>query len=328
MRGVDRGAIVLVFLVCSGCAARQPSLQTWRLVKQGAGQVLIPPDVTAPDIAQRTFTADDITGYGPCPSAAGVIAIRARGRHMRVTVTRDSLAKQPTGWLGEWASQLEAQGCVSPGDGMKLAARIAESVPLEPAAAVRLLYADDRLTGEVDIGPQTRLEVVSPLWRDPKLGLMADGPFSISGSGYSLTITGKSTENLLGYERALYAVVSKSAAIGYTIVPRYANLHIQGKTERRPRPVVNYFQFPPGAAFYRIFYKSEQNDFTALVIAAHTPAELDQRTKILQASGAAASCQDVKKEMCVAIPSDAGLNWLISVTVNGAEVLVPRGGKV
>jgi hypothetical protein len=160
------------------------------------------------------------------------------------------------------------------------------------------------------------------------VGLMADGPYTIKGEGYSLQVTGKSTENVLGYETALYAVQPNAIRIGTTIAPLYADRSIQGKTERTPRPSFNYFHFPAAAAFYRLFYKSEQNDFTALVIGARTPAELDQSTRILEASGASASCEKLEGEMCIAIPKEVAVHPLVPVTVNGAEILVYRGGTV
>ena len=77
-----------------------------------------------------------------------------------------------------------------------------------------------------------------------------------------------------------------------------------------------------------MFYESWRNDFNALIIAARTPAELDQKTDKLQASGASASCQDLNNEMCVQIPKDVAVNPMISVTVNGAVVLLNRGARL
>jgi hypothetical protein len=325
---INHSAILFAFLACTGCAVHRPAIQTWRLVKRDTGQILIPPDISATDLAQRTLTINVAAGHGVCPPTAGAIAIKVRGKHARVTVTRASLAEQPLGWLGTWAYQLEAQRCLPPGEGMKLAGRIAESVPLEPTAAFHLLYPDDKQTGAVEIDPQMRLQVVSPFLREAGVGLMADGPYTIKGEGYSLTVTGKSTENVLGYETALYAVQPKATRIGCTIAPLYADRNIQGKIERSLRPSFNYFHFPADAAFYRLFYKSEQNDFTALVIGARTPAELDQRTKTLQASGASASCEKLDGEMCIAIPKAVAVHPLIPVNVNGSEVLMYRGGTV
>jgi hypothetical protein len=325
---LNHKALVFVLLACTGCAVHRPALQTWRLVKRDTGQVLVPPDISATDLAQRTLTVDVAGGHGVCPPTAGAIAINVRGKHARVTVTRDNLAAQPTGWLGTWAYQLEARHCLPPGEGMRLAGRIAESVPLEPTAAFHLLYPDDRQTGAVEIDPQMRLQVISPFLREAGVGLMADGPYTIKGDGYSLTVTGKSTENVLGYETALYAVQPNATRIGSTIAPLYADRNVQGKTERTPRPSFNYFHFPADAAFYRLFYKSEQNDFTALIIGARTPADLDQRTRILEASGASASCEKLDGGMCIAIPKEVAVHPLVTVTVNGAEVLMGRGGSV
>jgi hypothetical protein len=180
----------------------------------------------------------------------------------------------------------------------------------------------------VETAAQTRHHLTTPNWRNPNVALIADGPLSISGTGYSLTVTGESTDNLVGNENSVYAVQPKPTGIGYTIVPRQASLHIEGETEHRAEPIADYFKFAPDAAFYRILYKSEQNDFTALVFAAPTPAELDERTKMLQASGVASSCGHFQAGMCIAIPREVGLIPLVSVTVNGAEAVVTRGGRV
>ncbi len=321
------------FLACSGCAIRPPA--SWRLVKQNTGQVLVPPDVKAKDLARRTFTAD-LAGSGPCPAATGVIDIVVikgrRGKSARVTVAAAKLNEQSPGWLASWGSQLEEQHCLAAGEGLKLAERIAESVPLDPAGAFHLLYRDDRKTGEVDIDQQIRLQVVSPLWREAGVG-MIDGPIqSVTGNDSHLTVTAKASDNLLGYETTLYAVQPRVAKAGYTIRPLYTDRHIQAAneatTERRPEPAINYFKFPADAAFYRLFYESTQTDFAALVVAGRTIAELDQRTRKLEASGASASCKILNDDMCSAIPKDVAVNPSISVTVNGAEILAPRGATV
>ncbi|MFN0102197.1 MAG: hypothetical protein ACKV2U_08915 [Bryobacteraceae bacterium] len=287
---------------------------------------MIPPDVIRSDLAQRTLTAHVLADRNRCPSAPGVVEILRRGRGVRLTVTRETLAKQPRGWLGTWAAQLEDQNCVAPGEGMKLADRIAESIPLDPSVAFNLLYLDDKQTGIVDLGSQTRLKVVSPFLRSPELGLMADGPYSITaGSGYNLKITGKSTENVLGYETAIYAFQPVIGRAGHWIVPLYADRHIQGKTERTGQPVVNQFRFLTDARFYRIFYKSSQTSFTAYLIAARTPAEMEQYTRTLNASS---NCEKLGSEICIAIPRNVAVHPMVSVSVNGAEVLIPRGGTV
>ncbi|MEX2260580.1 MAG: hypothetical protein WD696_01445 [Bryobacteraceae bacterium] len=324
---MDRRAIVLVLLAWAGCAVRQPVSQNYRLVKQDTGQVLIPPGVAGPDIAQRTFTAVAAAGRGTCPDATGAIPIQVRGKRLRVTVTRETLLKQPAGWLGAWAADMEAQGCLAPGGGLNLANRIAESLPLDPNRAFRLLNWSDGQKGQVDIGPQTRLQVVSPILREgAPIGAPVAEPVDTSGNDKSLTLTIKSTENLIGYEITWYAVQPKTNGLGFTIVPLSAERHIQGKMERRPQPAVNYFQFPADAAFYRLFYKTGQTEYTALVIAARTRADLDRRARALETGSG--SCEMLHDEGCIAIPKRVAVNPVLAVDVNGREVMVAWGATV
>ncbi len=318
--------VVFAFLVCAGCGLRHPVPQTWRVVKRDAKAVLIPPDVKRQDLRERRFGLNLAAGHGDCAADPDAVSIRVRGRRARVTVRPSELASQPVGGLGAWAYRLEEQRCVPVGEGMKLAEWIVDSVPLELGSHFRLLYADDRQTGAVDVGPEMRLQVVSPLWKKPGVGSMADGPYSVTASGHSLTV--KSTDNLLGYETALYSLHPRTGGIGYSIDPLYADRHVDGKVDRTAQPVTNYFRFPLDAGFYRIFYKSGQNEYTALMLAGRTPSELDRANKILDASGASASCANVEGGMCIAIPKAVAVQPFLPVTVNGVEVLVFRGGTV
>jgi hypothetical protein len=169
-----------------------------------------------------------------------------------------------------------------------------------------------------------QLQVVSPILRD---GATPDAPIiDTSGDGNTLNLTIKTTDNLIGYESALYAVQPKGSGIGFVIVPLYAERHTQQETERRSQPAANYFQFPSDAAFYRLFVKSGQTDFTALVIAASTRAELDRRTGILDSG--TASCARLDGELCVAIPRRVAINPVIPVTVNGETLMVRWGANV
>ncbi len=319
-------ALLCVAGLVTGCAVHNPVLQTYRLVKQDTGPVLIPPGVAGPDVAQRTFTAD-VVRVGPCPSAAAIVAIRARKKRVVVTFTRNTLVQQPPGWLSAWTAELEAQGCLAPGGGLKLADWIAESLPLAPDAVFHLLHSNPGQTGQVDLGPQTRLQVVSPILRE---SAPPDAPLleilDTTGSGYTLNVTARATGNAIGYEQAWYGVRPKANGVGFTIAPLGAEQNIQGKTEHRPRPATNYFPFPDDAAFYRLFYKADQTEFTALVVAARTRAELERRTEALGTG--TASCEKLNNELCVALPKNVGVNPLLAVMVNGSEVLVPWGGTV
>ena len=139
------------------------------------------------------------------------------------------------------------------------------------------MHADDRQTGYVDLGPETRLQVVSPILRE---GSLPDAPIldtsSLTGEDNSLTLTLKSTPNLVGYETAWYAIRPKAGHIGFVITPLSAEKHIEGKIEPAAAPSTNYLKFAPQAAYYRLFYKADQGEVVEVVLAAATRAELDR----------------------------------------------------
>jgi hypothetical protein len=311
---VKAAAIGVLILACGGCTARRPP--SYRLVVQDTGALLVPPGVATPDVTKRTFAFRVAPHLGPCPSVTGVIEVQDRENRIVLTVTRDALAKQPDGWLSAWTADLEAQGCLAQDDGVKLAARIVEALPLELNAAFRLLHGS-----EVDIGPQTRLEVVSPVFREgTPLGASPVEPDETTENGDALTVTVRAADNLIGFETAWYGIRPHTSHAGSSMVPLRAERNVQGKIEPLPRPATNAFAFPAEAAFYRLFYKADQTEFTALAVAARTQAELEERTKILEAGPA--SCKKLNDDLCLAIPKGVGVNAYIAVSVNGSEVVV------
>jgi hypothetical protein len=320
---LSSAAIFFVLLSAGGCAHRP--LMTYRLVRTDASQILIPPRVAKLDLAVRTFSTDVGAVSGKCPSLSGSspspITIQTKRKRVQVTVTKELLLRQPTGWLSEWTAGLESQGCIAAGAGPKLADEIATALPLDMNQAVRLLYSN-----QLEIAPNMRIQVVSPILKE---GATLNDPILIeetTGKGNSLGVVIKSTANLLGYETAMYTVQPKAGGMGASIAPLYADRHIGDETERRPEPAVNYFRFPANAAFFRVFYEAEQTEYAALVIAAPTRSELERRTKILEAG--AASCEKLNNELCVAVPKQVAINGLIPVTVNGSQIWLTWGTSV
>jgi hypothetical protein len=231
--------------------------------------------------------------------------------------------RQPPGWLGAWTAEIEEQGCLAPGEGLKLADRISEALPLEPNAAFHLLHTSHNQTGQVDLGARMRLQVASPILRDGDDRIQEQA--ETSGNDNSLTVTVKTT-NVIGYETAWYAIEPKASGIGLAITPVSAERHIQGATERRAQPSTNSFPFSEDAAFYRLFYKADQTEFTALVIGARTRAELERRTQLLETG--TASCEKLNDELCVEIPKRVAINPFLAVTVKSSEVMVHWGATV
>jgi len=316
-----RTLLLCAVMACSGCAIRQPGLQTYRLVPVGADSVLVPPGVKGAAVKERAFLAD--VPAKECQSVTGgAISIRVRAGKLRITLHREELEKEPANWLSAWAARLEEQGCTPAGSSWKLASEIADSIPLDTRAAFRLLYGD-----AVDIGPQLRIEVDSPILRDEfSTEPLIEEFASTAANGSGLKVNLKASSNLIGYERAWFGVQAKTGASGLRIVPTSAERHIGDITEQHAQPAKNYFTFAPEAGYYRLIYKQQETNFTALVVAGRTQDELDRFAKTLDTG--VAGCASVESGFCVAIPRNVAANLYVPVTVNGKEQMVHWGAKV
>jgi hypothetical protein len=316
-------AAVLLPILGAGCAAKR---QSYRLVPWNGGAMLMPPGVDRPELAQRKFTAAVTPGPKACPAGSDAVRATKRGKGLRLEVNGKALAAQPQGWLWNWTAEAESQGCIAPGEGLRLASRIVESVPLDVGIAHRQLLAAPSLSS-VEIGPQSRVQVVTPIMRD---GASPDSPLmettSVSGSGRTINVDVKASDSLLGFETAWYAVVPKPAGVGFTLAALSVERNIQGRTESAATPLANYLRFSPESNFYRLFLKAdvEGNAVTQMLITAPTRAELNRRTKAIDADPSLCGAGD---GLCVAIPRRAAINIWTAVSVNGKEVRI-RGGAL
>jgi hypothetical protein len=310
----------------AGCAAKKPT--TYRLAPQG--HVLVPPRVIQPDLAQAKLTVAVVQWRPSCaPDGNAITVLPRKKKKVQLTISRENLLKQPVGWLSQWTTQAEAQGCLAPHTGLHLAMRILESLPLDPSAAYRLLHADNISKGYIDLGPQNELQVVSPVLKE---GSASDAAVleitSVTGSGAHLDVGVKSSSNLIGYETAWYAFRLKPDGSGSTITPLGAERTIAGKKEPTAGPATNWFQFPPQAGYYRMFYKTDPRDsaITEIVIGAATPAELDRLTQAMTADNA--TCEKSGTMMCVVVPRQVAVNPFLHATVNGADMRLNLGSSV
>jgi hypothetical protein len=303
-----------LLLSMAGCAIHSHPVPAYRLAASEGRSVLIPPGIRKPDAAQVTFKSTLAAAPKKCPPDSGVIEIQPKHNGIRITVDKDKLSKQPTGWLAHWAAELESDGCVAPGSGIKLAERIADAVPLDLNESFRLLHSP-----QLDIISDMRIQVVSPIVKqaaaaaDPALA-------SIESRSSGLAVALKSTSDLVGYETAFYAVQPNDGGPGVKVVALYADVHEGSKVERRPTPAINYFRFPPDAGFYRVFYETQRTDYAAVIVAARTTADLERRCRLLETS--ATSCEQLDTQLCVNVPKQVAINGLLPVIANGTESLV------
>ncbi len=316
-------AVILTILSTAGCMHILPAA-SWRL---SANNVLTPPGVSGPGVMQR-IVQTDARRHGTCPSS-----VRASNKHVKIAVTREGLSKQAPGWLTSWAEDLEAEGCIADGEALPLARQIAQSVPLDINTAFRLLYPNDAKT--VQLNPGVRLQIMTPIIRD---GVASDSPIievetppgtsncDVQSEPCALNLNARFTDNLLGYEMALYTVQPKSHSPGVSVVPVSADQQINGTTHHGSRPIYDYFEPLNGARFYEAFYKAGQNEFTALLVGGFSRADLERRTRLLETGSAA--CETLNNEMCVAVPKRVAVNPMVVVTLNGTETTLNWGATV
>jgi len=312
---------VIVLWGASGCSARNP--RTYRLAPVLNAPVLVPPGIASADVARGAVTIPRPKGV-PCASPGEAIALERHGGNIRLTVMRDALVKQPAGWLRSWTADFESAGCIPAGTGLELAARILESVPLDPSTAYQLMHADSIRQGFVELGPENRLQTQAPILKSgnsPDANVIEIA--AISQSGNTLNVDIHASEELLGVETAWYALRPKADGPGTRIVALSAERRIDGKPEPAGGPLKDYFPFAPEIGFYRLIYKADLTDkgaTTEIVVGAPGRAELERRTRrVLDDFNV---CKVSDPSLCAVIPRHVALNPVLAVTVNGQEVRV------
>ncbi len=108
-------------------------------------------------------------------------------------------------------------------------------------------------------------------------------------------------------------------------MPLTAERSVRERVEQAAAPSTNYFQFPPQASYFRLFYKRDDNGVTAIVISGATREDLDKRTK---AVGVDPGACEREAGMCLVLPKKVGVNPFLVASVNGKDLTVPLGATV
>jgi hypothetical protein len=277
---------------------------------------VIPPGVATAQVTRRTVRVQVSRGLGTCPPEAEVIGIHPNKTRLKLSITRDLLTGRPSGWLTHWTAELEETGCVGRGSGELLAGQIAEALPIDYALAFHLLYSD-----QLDITPDTRIQVVSPLAPDA-----THMPASSAEARNDMAGEVSGPDHLVGYEVAWYRARRKAVGTGVAISPFSAERRIGAHVERESEPSLDYFTFPPDAAFFRVLYKSTATDYAAIIIAAKHQSELDRPAQ--PAAAAAEFRKSPQQYYCRLVPVRVAITGFVPVQVNQSEVLVPWRGTV
>ncbi len=242
---------------------------------------------------------------------------------------RDPLLAHPAPWLADWSTSLEQSGCLSSGEGAALAEQIVESVPLNPSDAYRLLHAGSGVSGTLDLAPGYRLKLVSPILREGAgPGASALATEDVTGSDRKLSLTVKTSGDFLGYEISWYGIEAKPSATGARVVFATAESHIGNEVTTTQRPRTNYFVFPEGAAYYRLFYltRVSQADHNIAILSAGSRGKLDQMTDAFNRDPEA--YVKASPPSCAALPKEVAVTAYVGVTANGAPLDVTVASTV
>ena len=313
MRLLPAAAIALTLSACAGP-------RTYRLT-----DVLTPPGVKSSETTERTIKLR----ARPCSLPADGPHAERRGRKLLIEADRNEMGEMGAGALARWGVRLEEEGCLPAGSGLPAARAVARALPLAPGVARRLLHASERHEGYLDLRPGYRIRVTRPLLREgaaPDAAALSDRLDVEAAEGLNLTITVETSEDLIGFERAWYAVLPRAA--GAEIQALTATQHIDGETMEFERPSRADFPFDPSAGYFRLLFlsrmeESPSNDILAL--GAPTPAALEARYERVRDDPERCASEP---GFCIRAPRDVAFLPFLTVTVNGAETRLAPGARV
>jgi hypothetical protein len=149
----------------------------------------------------------------------------------------------------------------------------------------------------VDLRPGWRIQVVTPVL---KSGGYMPQITETSREGRHITFT--TGDDYVGYETSYYAVKERNGG-GVRIVFMSAWVTENGKTTRRPRPIVPILDLPDSTRFVRLIYtiRVSQTDHDTAIVAASDPAQLDRLTEHVRTDPASA-CRTNPPDVCRWVP--------------------------
>lgn len=315
-------------LLLIGCVSRQKPMTNW----QFRDQVLVPPRPGA-GVGITLRNARSRTNGQPCEVTLPQIQLvwRRRTAQIRirpdvtggpaaVTVVSASNEQSPGAPLRDlawWSSfrdtleRREGEGCVGPGDAVRLAGRIIENVEIPSWLAYQLRYGNSGSTGYLDLEPQFAMKWMTPLLK----------------SGV-LRYTGP--KDIARYETMIYRLKPRSGG-GVKLELETVEHNVQGGFTYDRRPTAPPLVLPDSARFLRYFFRTWRatNDRRIALLAVKRRSQLDPLTKRFEADPEG-FCRSipVSEAMCLAVPNESILVPEVEVRANGKPAWVPVGGTL
>ena len=322
---MSRTALILIALGSVGCAHR-PGVFRLTAPAHGGSATLIPPDAKDATVVRALLPVGSIPKKTICgPSPHGLMIERKGGG--RLVVTREAIAATTPAELFAWTLALEKQGCIAANEALPLGERIIDALPLDLNKRTQLLQ------GRGDLKPVNSLRVVAPVFKpgtSAQTGPLAEiASVQQGASPGSVDVEVKPNPAVIGYEIDWYDFVGHAGGPGYRIVPRLAELHVDGKVENRAVPSVSRFQFADAARWYELYMmtKVSANDFDFVVFSAKTSDELQKSVTAFQ-TDASAFLKTADPTTYTVLPHGSGINAYIRVKVNGVALDLPRGNTI
>jgi hypothetical protein len=326
MRRLSRVLLPFGISICLSACARAP--RSFRLVSGTPNAVLIPPGVRGTSLDKASVPVKTSRRKAQC--SASPSGLRVQGH--KVVVSREALLRSTAGEINTWTAQLEEDGCVTPEAAALLPAGIIDALPLELSRRRQLQSEPLAIRGSVELSSVSSLRVVSPVFRPGAAGLpvaaqqitkLSEGPPN------TINVELRGNPDLTGYEVAWYDVVNRDDGPGLKIVPRSAEVHVDGKAERAAAPRVNHLAVEPDARWMRYFLmtRASQNDYNIVVVTGKTRSELESRTASFR-QDAAAYLGSAPKGSYAAMTREIGVNPYLRVTVNGVVTDVPASSSL
>jgi hypothetical protein len=135
--------------------------------------------------------------------------------------------------------------------------------------------------------------------------------------------------DLIGYETAWFAVEPRAGG-GGRLVPQFAEFHREGEVTRQDRPRANFLVFGSRMAYFRMLFmarRTESSDHDIFVLAAASQAELETRTRALEAGTEECEAATLQST-CIIAPRQVAIVAFLRVSVRGEEVLVHPGATL
>jgi hypothetical protein len=327
-----RSLLLIPAVLIIGCATRQRPATNWQLRPLENGHILVPPRPPAGNFVVLEKARSVRNASPACDVAGSWIHLKWQGRSCRIEINPDALGPvgrvvliggagpidgEPLSDLTWWPrfigelEQREKNGCLAPGEALRLSERIVENIAVPTRLGYDLRYGESGKTGYLDLEPQFALKAMAPLlnpgvrrYRGPK--------------------------DARGYETAMYDLKPRGNR-GVRIALQQVEHSIGGKLQMKGHPTAQQIRLPDSSPFVRYFFRSWRigSDRKIALLAANRREALDILTKKFEADPER-FCASVpaSEASCITIPSEMILVPEVKVRANGKAAYAPVGGTV